>query len=92
MSFASPVDLAAPLALAMVLAALALSLLRLSLGPTLPDRVVALDTIVALIVGFVAAWVVLTGESVFIDAVIVLVMVAFLATVAIARALERGTR
>ncbi len=91
MSFASPIDIAAPLSLAMVLVALALSLLRLSLGPTLPDRVVALDTIMSLIVGFVAAWVVLTGEVVFIDAVMVLAMVAFLATVAIARALERGT-
>ena len=92
MNPASPVDIAAPLSLGMVLLALALSLVRFALGPSLPDRVVALDTIVALIVGFVAAWVVLTGESVFIDAVIVLVMVAFLATVAIARALERGTR
>ncbi|QFT31571.1 cation:proton antiporter [Roseibium porphyridii] len=60
-------------------------------GPSLPDRVVALDMLVAVGIGFIAAIGVLTGFYLYIDIAITLGLVGFLATVAFARfVLNRG--
>ncbi|WP_298818534.1 cation:proton antiporter [uncultured Roseibium sp.] len=60
-------------------------------GPSLPDRVVALDMLVAVGIGFIAAMGVLTGYYLYIDIAITLGLVGFLATVAFARfVLNRG--
>jgi multicomponent Na+:H+ antiporter subunit F len=60
-------------------------------GPSLPDRVVALDMLVAVGIGFIAAIGVLTGYYLYIDIAITLGLVGFLATVAFARfVLNRG--
>lgn len=61
-------------------------------GPSLPDRVVALDMLVAVGIGFIAAIGVLTRYFLYIDIAITLGLVGFLATVAFARfILNRGT-
>ena len=65
---------------------------RLVRGPGLPDRVVALDLISLLLVGLLATHTVATGEAVFLDAAIVLALVAFLGTVAFAYHLGRSGR
>lgn len=60
-------------------------------GPSLPDRVVALDMLVSVGIGFIAAIGVLTGYYLYIDIAITLGLVGFLATVAFARfVLSRG--
>jgi len=60
-------------------------------GPSLPDRVVALDMLVAVGIGFIAAIGVFTGFYLYIDIAITLGLVGFLATVAFARfVLNRG--
>lgn len=60
-------------------------------GPSLPDRVVALDMLVAVGIGFIAATGVKTGFYLYIDIAITLGLVGFLATVAFARfVLNRG--
>ena len=66
------------------------TLWRLTRGPSLADRVVALDFMAAQIIALIAAWCVLTGQAVFLDAAAVLALVAFLGTVAFARYLEKG--
>lgn len=64
---------------------------RIVKGPSLPDRVVALDMLVAVGIGFIAAIGVLTGFYLYIDIAITLGLVGFLATVAFARfVLNRG--
>lgn len=73
------------LALAMMLA-----FLRLVRGPSLPDRVVALDLIAVLAVGMIAVVQIQTHEPMLLDSAIVLALIAFLSTVAFARYLERG--
>jgi multicomponent Na+:H+ antiporter subunit F len=78
--------------LAMLCVALFLAFLRLLRGPTLPDRVVALDLIALLSVGFIAMYDIVTNDTVFLDVAIVLGLVAFLGTVAFARYVERGAR
>ncbi|MEM5582276.1 MULTISPECIES: cation:proton antiporter [unclassified Roseibium] len=60
-------------------------------GPSLPDRVVALDMLVAVGIGFIAVIGVSTGFYLYIDIAITLGLVGFLATVAFARfVLNRG--
>lgn len=80
--------------LAFALAGLGLAFLlvavRLLRGPSLPDRVVALDVIAYLAVGVIAVLVLATGHTVYLDAALVLALIAFLATVAFARYVERG--
>jgi multicomponent Na+:H+ antiporter subunit F len=71
-------------------AAIVLAFLRLVRGPTLPDRVVALDLIAVLAAGFIATDVIATGEPVFLDAALVLFLVAFLGTVAFAAYVAKG--
>jgi multicomponent Na+:H+ antiporter subunit F len=82
---------AATVVMAMLSLALVLAFLRLARGPSLPDRVVALDLIATITVGFIAAWGVLTAESVFLDVAMVIALVGFLGSVAYARYIQRGS-
>jgi len=66
---------------------------RLLRGPSLPDRVVALDLMSVLVVGLIAVHTVRTGQTVYLDVAIVLGLIAFLGTVAFARYLTlRGSK
>lgn len=58
---------------------------RVVLGPTLPDRVLALDMLVAIAIGFIAVLGIKTGYTLYLDIAIALGLVGFLATVAFAR-------
>jgi multicomponent Na+:H+ antiporter subunit F len=58
------------------------ALVRLIRGPSLPDRVVALDLIATLIIGIAAAYSVAAGHTAFLDVAVILALVAFLGTVA----------
>ena len=73
---------------------LSLSLLatfaRLVLGPTLPDRVVMLELMALLTVGFIGAYSIGAEHSAFLDVAMVLALIAFLAAVGSARYLEKG--
>lgn len=75
------------------LAALSLAItgafVRVVNGPSLADRIVALDLVAYLAIGFLATFAVLADESTYIDAALVLALLAFLGTVAVARYIER---
>lgn len=71
--------------------ALGLSLLRLIRGPTLPDRVVALELVATIFVGLVAVHSISSRQPVFLDVAIVLALVGFLGAVAFARFISQGT-
>ena len=85
-------ELAPKVALALVGLAMFLAFVRLVRGPTLPDRVVALDLMGVLSVGMIAAYAVATDQPVLLDPAAVLALVGFLSTVAFARYLERRGR
>lgn len=70
--------------------ALVLGFVRLVRGPTLPDRVVALELLASLTVGFIAVSVVASGRAPFLDVAMVLALTAFLAALGFARYLEKG--
>lgn len=71
-----------------LLLSLALAALRLFRGPTVADRVVALDLMSVLGVAVVALHAVRSGQPVYLDAAIALALVGFFGTVAYARYLE----
>ena len=76
--------------LAILGAALLVALVRIVKGPTLPDRIVAMDLLGVLVVGLI---VVLAGSSrvrATLDAAIVIALIGFLGTVAYATYVERG--
>jgi multicomponent Na+:H+ antiporter subunit F len=77
------------LALGLLLTALLLSFVRLMRGPSLPDRVVALDTIAGVAVAIMATLAIVLDEPVFLDVGIVVALVAFVGTVAFAQYLGR---
>lgn len=91
MSASEVLRLAAEISLGLVLLALLLTLVRLWRGPTLGDRIMALDLMMVLAVGFIATFAILTGFTLYIDIGIALSLVGFLSTVALARYLaSRG--
>ncbi|WP_275789619.1 cation:proton antiporter [Pararhizobium gei] len=78
-------------ALATLSLGLAMTVFRIVRGPTLPDRVLGLDMLVAIAIGFVAVIAIRSGFNLYIDIAIALGLVGFLATVAFARfILSRG--
>ncbi|MEF0939768.1 cation:proton antiporter [Rhizobium sp. BR 362] len=82
---ASIVSAAAMVSLAILSLAFLLTVFRVVIGPTLPDRVLALDMLAALAIGFIAVIAIKTGFTLYIDIAIALGLVGFLATVAFAR-------
>lgn len=94
MSASAFVALSATIALSLYGMALLLVAIRLMCGPTLPDRVLALDMMVAIGVGFIAAFSLASRQSAYLDIAVALGLVGFLSTVAFARYIEtrrRGT-
>lgn len=80
---------AATSALTMLSVALLLAFVRLARGPSLPDRVVALDLVSILAAAIAATYAVAAAQAVFLDVAIVLALISFLGTVAFARYVER---
>ncbi|PMR70010.1 monovalent cation/H+ antiporter complex subunit F [Halomonas heilongjiangensis] len=70
--------------------ALVLAFVRVVRGPSLPDRVVALELFASIVVGLVGLYAIATGVSSFLDAAIVIALMGFLAAIGFARFLERG--
>jgi multicomponent Na+:H+ antiporter subunit F len=87
-----PLGAAVILSFVMVVAALVLATVRLLRGPTLPDRVVALDLISILLVALLTLFAISSQVDAYLDAAIVLALVAFLGTVALARFVLRTGR
>jgi len=85
-------DLALGAAMAMVGLSLILTFVRLVRGPTLPDRVVALDLMGVQSVGMIATYAVVADQPALLDPAAVLALLGFLGTVAFARYLEKRGR
>ncbi|EPC02935.1 hypothetical protein L861_21700 [Litchfieldella anticariensis FP35 = DSM 16096] len=76
--------------LAVMTVALCLAFVRLVKGPSLPDRVVALELFSTLSVGIIGVSAIMTDVASFLDVSIVMALMAFLATIGFSRFLERG--
>ncbi|NBB69948.1 MAG: multiple resistance and pH regulation protein F [Alphaproteobacteria bacterium] len=73
------------LAALFLVGAFVLAAVRLIIGPTLPDRVVALDLLTMLVVAFLTLFALASGVGAYLDAALALALVGFLATIAFAR-------
>ena len=85
----SPIEVAAYVSLAFVMIAFFITFFRLAIGPSTPDRIVALDLFTVLTIGMIVSYIFLTKQVVFLYAAVILALIAFLGTVAYARFLEK---
>jgi multicomponent Na+:H+ antiporter subunit F len=70
--------------------ALLMAFVRLVKGPTLPDRIVAMDLFGVLVVGIIVVLAGSSGVRPTLDAAIVIALIGFLGTIAYATYVERG--
>mgnify|MGYP001356947463 CR=1 FL=1 len=85
MSGSEVLSLATLIGLAILGLALILVIVRIVIGPTLPDRVLALDALTTVGLGFVCVIAARTGLMLYLDIAIALALLGFLATIALAR-------
>ena len=64
--------------------------LRLILGRTVVDRVVAIDMLTVISISLIALYAHLSGRFVYLDVALVYGLLSFLAVLAVARFLEKG--
>ncbi len=67
---------------------LLLAFVRLAIGPSLPDRVVAMELIASIVAGMVGVHAIDTGVNAYLDIAIVLSITAFLAAIGFARFIQ----
>lgn len=83
-------DIALWTSLALVVAALLLNVYRLTVGPDMPDRILALDTMyvnsIALI-GLMGLWL---NTKTYFESALLIAMLGFISTVAVCKYLLRG--
>ncbi|MFC0337256.1 multicomponent Na+:H+ antiporter subunit F [Kushneria avicenniae] len=80
------------LSFAILSVSMVLCFVRMVIGPSLPDRVVALELLSMIIVGIIGIHALQSDETSFLDVAIVVALMSFLATIGFARFLERGGR
>ena len=83
------INIAMNLVLILLGISLILAFIRVVRGPSLPERVVALDLMSPLGVGIITSYAILTGRAVFLDIAIVLALISFLGTIAFSHYIER---
>lgn len=69
-----------------------LCFLRIAIGPTLADRIIALDLIVNILISAIAVYGVVTQRPIYLDLVIAMALIIFLGTVSFAKLIESGAR
>lgn len=85
-------DIVIELALLALTLGLILTFIRLVRGPSLPDRIVALELTATLVIGVSALYAIGTDEPALIEVAIALTLVVFLGAAALARYAERAMR
>jgi multicomponent Na+:H+ antiporter subunit F len=66
------------------------SLYRVIVGPSIPDRVVALDTIGINIIGIVAILSIVLATQAYLEIILLIGILAFLGTISFSKFIERG--
>jgi multicomponent K+:H+ antiporter subunit F len=79
-----------PLCLAIMTVALVLTLLRLIKGPDLPDRILALDTLYINAIALIVLFGIWLGSDLYFEAALLIAVMGFVGTVAVAKYLLRG--
>lgn len=83
------IPVAASVSLGALVVAAFLCLVRLQRGSSLADRIVALDTLLLMVVSGLAVQAALTGNDIYLDAMVVAALLGFTGTGLIAKFIER---
>ncbi|MFW6290569.1 MAG: monovalent cation/H+ antiporter complex subunit F [Mariniphaga sp.] len=75
-------------AFAMLLAAMVLAAWRLMKGPSINDRIAAMEVIAVVVMGFVLVYSVLINNALYIDIPVIISLISFIGTVAISTYLK----
>lgn len=70
--------------------AIAIALYRIIRGPSIPDRVIAMDMIGVNVISSIAAISVLLITKAFLEAILIIGILAFISTIALSKFIERG--
>lgn len=70
--------------------AILITLVRLILGPSLPDRVISLDMIGVNLISGIAIISILLGTKAFLEVILILAILTFMSTIAFSKYIERG--
>jgi len=76
--------------LVLIMLSIAIAIIRVLLGPTVPDRVVGLDTINTLVIASMILFGVAKEEIIYIDVAIVYALLSYITTLFIAKYLQGG--
>ena len=78
------------LAMCLLAVSMLFLLYRVVKGPTISDRVLALDTMSYIIIGLVAVLSIQFDTNAFLETILLIGILAFLSTIALCRFIERG--
>ena len=78
------------LSLSLFMVAIALLLYRVVKGPSKPDRAIALDTIGVNLISAIAIVSIVLKTKAFLEAILILGILAFIGTIAFSKYIERG--
>jgi multicomponent Na+:H+ antiporter subunit F len=77
-------------ALALFAITIVIALIRIIKGPSMPDRAVALDMIGVNLISMIAVISIVLKTKAFLEAILILGILAFISTIAISKYVERG--
>ena len=83
-------DISIKIALVAIAVSMALTLYRLIKGPDAPDRILALDTLYVNAVALLIVLGIYDNSSIYFEAALLIALMGFVATVALARYIARG--
>jgi multicomponent Na+:H+ antiporter subunit F len=77
--------------LVLLFLSIVISIIRVILGPTAPDRVVGLDTINTIVISSMVIFGAINNDIIYIDVAIVYALLSYISTLFIAKYLEGGS-
>ena len=84
------IEFICPIIMLLLIVAFGASFVRVVIGPSLPDRVVALDMAATIVVAIILTHCVQSGSSFYIPAAISIALLSFVGTVTLALYISRG--
>lgn len=70
--------------------AIVITFIRIAIGPTFPDRIIAMDVVGVNLIPAIAITSILFKTRAFLDVILVLSILAFISTIAFSKFIERG--
>ncbi|MEK5036833.1 Na(+)/H(+) antiporter subunit F1 [Sporosarcina sp. FSL K6-3457] len=78
------------IALVLFSATIAIAVIRIILGPSMPDRVIALDMIGVNLIATIAVVSIMLNTKAFLEVILILGILSFIGTIAFSKFIERG--